>query len=109
MRHRGRASGRKGARHGQGLSGEFHLPLPGEDLPKVAHYYGEPHPYYDTDVLVIGGKNSAAEAALELWRHGARVTLVHRGPRMHDHVKYWVRPDIENRIKAGQVTGYFNS
>ena len=85
------------------------LRIPGEDLPKVAHYYGEPHPYYDTDVLVIGGKNSAAEAALELWRHGARVTLVHRGPRMHDHVKYWVRPDIENRIKAGQVTGYFNS
>src|SRR5205807_2552990 len=85
------------------------LNIPGEDLPKVAHYYGEPHPYYDTDVLVIGGKNSAAEAALELWRHGARVTLVHRGPRMHDHVKYWVRPDIENRIKAGQVTGYFNS
>ncbi len=83
--------------------------VPGEDLDKVFHYYREPHPYYDTDVVVIGGKNSAAEAALDLWRHGARVTLVHRGPQMHHHVKYWVRPDIENRIKAGEITAYFNS
>src|SRR5271166_4566294 len=83
--------------------------IPGEDLSKVFHYYREPHPYYDTDVVVIGGKNSAAEAALDLWRHGARVTLVHRGSRMHDHVKYWVRPDIENRIKAGEITAHFNS
>jgi thioredoxin reductase (NADPH) len=60
-------------------------------------------------VVVIGGKNSAAEAALDLWRHGARVTLVHRGPRMHDHVKYWVRPDIENRIQAGEIAAHFNS
>ena len=59
--------------------------------------------------IVIGGKNSAAEAALDLWRHGARVTLVHRGAHMHPHVKYWVRPDIENRIKAGEITAYFNS
>src|SRR5271157_5050837 len=57
--------------------------IPGEDLSKVFHYYREPHPYYDTDVVVIGGKNSAAEAALDLWRHGARVTLVHRGSQMH--------------------------
>ncbi len=83
--------------------------IPGEDLDKVFHYYREPHPYYDTDVVVIGGKNSAAEAALDLWRHGARVTLVHRGPQMHSHVKYWVRPDIENRIKAGEITACFNS
>jgi thioredoxin reductase (NADPH) len=83
--------------------------VPGEDLEKVFHYYREPHPYFDTDVLVIGGKNSAAEAALDLWRHGARVTLVHRGSQMHNHVKYWVRPDIENRIKAGEITAYFNS
>lgn len=83
--------------------------IPGEDLSKVFHYYREPHPYYDTDVIVIGGKNSAAEAALDLWRHGARVTLVHRGPQMHNHVKYWVRPDIENRIKAGEITAHFNS
>ena len=85
------------------------LNVPGEDQEKVLHYYREPHPYYDTDVLVIGGKNSAAEAALDLWRHGARVTLVHRGPQMHNHVKYWVRPDIDNRIKAGEITAYFNS
>jgi len=81
----------------------------GEDLDKVSHYYREPHPYFDTDVVVIGGKNSAAEAALDLWRHGARVTLVHRGSQMHNHVKYWVRPDIENRIKAGEISAHFNS
>ena len=83
--------------------------ISGEDLDKVFHYYREPHPYFDSDVVVIGGKNSAAEAALDLWRHGARVTLVHRGAQMHSHVKYWVRPDIENRIKAGEITAYFNS
>ena len=81
--------------------------VPGEDLDKVFHYYKEPHPYYDTDVVVIGGKNSAAEAALDLWRHGARVTLVHHQAQMHPHVKYWVRPDIENRIKAGEIHGLF--
>lgn len=85
------------------------LGVPGEDLPKVHHYYREPHPYYDTDVLVVGAKNSAAIAALELYRHGARVTLVHRGPGIHAHVKYWIRPDIENRIKAKEVKSYFNS
>ena len=83
--------------------------IPGEDLPKVFHYYREPHPYFDTDVLVIGGKNSAAISALDLWRHGARVTLVYRGPRMHSHVKYWILPDIENRIKNGEIVAYFNS
>jgi bacillithiol disulfide reductase len=85
------------------------LEIPGEDLEKVFHYYRDPHPYYDADVLVVGGKNSAAEAALDLWRHGARVTIVHRGPQMHNNVKYWVRPDIENRIKAGEIVAYFNS
>jgi len=83
--------------------------VPGEDLPKVFHYYREPHPYYDNDVMVIGGKNSAAISALDLWRHGARVTLVHRGPKMHSHVKYWILPDIENRIKNGEIAAYFNS
>src|SRR5579863_3533288 len=83
--------------------------IPGEDLPKVFHYYREPHPFFDNDVLVIGGKNSAAISALDLWRHGARVTLVHRGPKMHNHVKYWILPDIENRIKNGEIKGYFNS
>jgi thioredoxin reductase (NADPH) len=94
-------------------TGYYDLPnymnIPGEDLPKVAHYYHEPHPYYDNDVLVIGGKNSAAIAALELWRHGARVTLVHRGPGMHKNVKYWILPDIENRIRNQEVTAFFNS
>ncbi len=86
-----------------------YLGVPGEDLVKVLHYYKEPHPYYDTNVIVVGGKNSAAIAALELYRHGARVTLVHRGPAMHQHVKYWIKPDIENRIKNREITAYFNS
>jgi thioredoxin reductase (NADPH) len=85
------------------------LTIPGEELSKVSHYYREPHPYYDTDVLVIGGKNSAAIAALDLWRHGARVTLVHRDAQVHHHVKYWIKPDIENRIKNGEIEAYFNS
>jgi len=83
--------------------------VPGEDLPKVMHYYREPHPFFALEVLVVGGKNSAAIAALELWRHGARVTLVHRAPGMSPSVKYWIKPDIENRIKAGQVKAYFSS
>jgi thioredoxin reductase (NADPH) len=83
--------------------------IPGENLSKVMHYYVDPHPFYDADVVVIGGKNSAAIAALELWRSGARVTLVHRGPDMHRHVKYWIKPDIENRIKNGEIRAYFNS
>lgn len=86
-----------------------YLGIPGEELPKVLHYYDDPHPYYNLDVLVIGGKNSAAIAALELWRHGARVTMVHRGPNIHRHVKYWIKPDIENRIKNGEVTAHFDS
>jgi len=85
------------------------LGVPGEELTKVEHYYREPHPYYDQDVIVVGAKNSAAIAALELWRHGARVTLVHRGPGIHGNVKYWIRPDIENRIKNGEIKAYFNS
>lgn len=86
-----------------------YLGIPGEDLAKVTHYYKEPHPYFNSDVVVIGAKNSAAIAALELWRHGARVTLVHRGPGIHDHVKYWIKPDIENRIKNGEINAYFNT
>jgi thioredoxin reductase (NADPH) len=85
------------------------LRIPGEDLPKVSHYYGEPHPYYDAEVLVIGGKNSAAIAALDLWRHGARVTLVHREAQFHHHVKYWIKPDLENRIKNNEIVAYFGS
>jgi thioredoxin reductase (NADPH) len=94
-------------------TGYYDLPnllnIPGEDLPKVFHYYREPHPFFDLDVLVIGGKNSAAISSLDLWRHGARVTLVHRGSRMHNHVKYWVLPDIENRIRNGEIKAYFDS
>jgi thioredoxin reductase (NADPH) len=86
-----------------------YLDVPGEDLPKVLHYYHDPHPYYDQKVLVIGGKNSAAIAALDLWRHGAHVTLVHRGAAMHHHVKYWILPDINNRIRNGEVKAYFSS
>jgi thioredoxin reductase (NADPH) len=88
-------------------TGYYDLPnelgVPGENLPHVSHYYTEPHPFWNQDVVVIGGKNSAAEAALDLYRNGARVTLVHRGKELGKTIKYWVRPDIENRIKAGQV------
>ena len=86
-----------------------YLDIPGEDLPKVKHYYHEPHPYFGLEVLVIGGKNSAAIAALDLWRHGAKVTLVHRGEQMHRHVKYWILPDIANRIKNGEIKAHFSS
>ena len=86
-----------------------YMNIPGEDLAKVMHYYREPHPFFGLDVLIIGGKNSAAIAALELWRHGARVTMVHRAPAISNSVKYWIKPDIENRIKAGQVQAYFDS
>lgn len=85
------------------------LAVPGEVLPKVIYYYREPHPYYDTDVAVIGAKNSAAIAALELFWTGARVTLIHRGPGISDHVKYWIKPNIENRIKSGEIRAYFQS
>ena len=85
------------------------LGVPGEDLPKVIHYYTEAHAYYDHDVLIVGAKNSAAIAALELWWTGARVTLVHRGDAIHRHVKYWIKPNIENRLKNGEIKAYFNS
>jgi thioredoxin reductase (NADPH) len=85
------------------------LNVPGEDLPKVLHYYKEPHPYYNQDVAVIGAKNSAALAALELFWTGARVTLIHRGSQISEKVKYWIRPNIENRIKSGEIKAYFYS
>ena len=86
-----------------------YLGIPGEALPHVSHYYTDAHPYYRQRVVVVGGKNSAAEAALELFRGGAHVTLVHRHATLGDTIKYWVRPDIENRIKEGSVTAYFNT
>jgi thioredoxin reductase (NADPH) len=85
------------------------LNVPGEDLPKVLHYYKEAHPYYNQDVAVIGAKNSAAIAALELFWTGARVTLIHRGGQISEKVKYWIRPNIENRIKSGEIKAYFHS
>ena len=81
------------------------LNVPGEELDKVIHYYKEPHPYYNHDVLVVGAKNSAAIAALELYWTGARVTLIHRGSWISDRIKYWIKPNIENRIKNGEITG----
>jgi len=85
------------------------LDVPGEELNKVIHYYKEAHAYYNHDVAVIGAKNSAAIAALELHWTGARVTLIHRGAGISDRVKYWIRPNIENRIKAGEIRAYFHS
>ncbi|HVB58552.1 MAG TPA: YpdA family putative bacillithiol disulfide reductase [Candidatus Acidoferrales bacterium] len=94
-------------------TGYYDLPnplgIPGEDLPHVSHYFTDPHPYWNQDVVVIGGKNSAAEAALDLFRGGARVTLVHRDGEMGKSLKYWVKPDIENRIRAGEVRAMFLS
>ena len=88
-------------------TGSFHEPnrleVPGEELDKVRHYYDEPHPYWDQDVLMVGGGNSAVEAALEVWRAGARVTLVHFEDELDPGVKPWIRPDIENRIEEGSI------
>jgi thioredoxin reductase (NADPH) len=86
-----------------------YLGVPGEDLPHVSHYYTEAHPYYRQRVVIVGGKNSAAEAALELYRAGAQVTLVHRRATLADSIKYWVRPDIENRIKEGSIAARFET
>jgi thioredoxin reductase (NADPH) len=85
------------------------LGVPGEDLPHVHHYYGDPHAHYRQRVVVVGGGNSAAEASLELHRAGAFVTLVHRWGELKSTIKYWVKPDIENRIKEGSVAARFNT
>lgn len=85
------------------------LGIPGEELPHVSHYYGDPHQYYQQRVVIVGGKNSAAIAALELFRGGAHVTLVHRRATLSDRIKYWIRPDIENRIKEGSIAAHFES
>jgi thioredoxin reductase (NADPH) len=94
-------------------TGYYDLPnllgVNGEELPHVSHYYTERHEFWNQDVVVVGGKNSAAEAALDLWRGGARVTLIHRGKELGNTIKYWVRPDIENRIKAGQIPALFEA
>lgn len=85
------------------------LNVPGEDLEKVKHYYKDPHYYANQDVVVVGASNSAIDAALETYRKGARVTLVIRGPEVSHRVKYWVRPDVLNRIAEGEIKAYFNS
>ena len=81
--------------------------VPGEDGPHVSHYYREPHPHFRQRVVIVGGGNSAAEAALEIFRAGGHVTIVHRAPTLKSTIKYWVRPDIENRIKAGSIAARF--
>ena len=83
--------------------------VPGEDLPHVSHYYTQPHPFYRKRVVIVGGKNSAAEAALDLFRAGASVTIVHRRTALGDSIKYWVKPDIENRIKEGSIAARFDT
>lgn len=85
------------------------LNVPGEELPKVTHYYKDPHYYAFQKVVVVGANNSAVDAALETWRKGADVTMVIRGEGIGERVKYWVRPDIVNRIKEGSIKAYFNS
>jgi len=85
------------------------LNVPGEDLPKVKHYYDEPHPYFGQKIVVVGAANSAVDVALETYRKGAEVTMVIREPHLRDSVKYWVKPDIENRIKEGSIKAYFNA
>lgn len=87
----------------------FLLNVPGEDLPKVRHYYDEPHPYFMQRVVVVGAANSAVDVALETYRKGADVTMVIRESQIRESVKYWVKPDIENRIKEGSIKSYFNS
>lgn len=95
-------------------SGAYDIPnavgVPGEDLPHVSHFYKEPHPHFRRHVVIVGGKNSAAEAALDLYRNGAAsVTIVHRHAALGDSIKYWVKPDIENRIKEGSVKAKFDT
>ncbi len=87
----------------------YMMGVPGEDLPKVRHYYDEPHPYFKQKIIVVGAANSAVDVALETYRKGAEVTMVIREPELLPSVKYWVKPDIENRIKEGTIKAYFNS
>ncbi|MCB0643188.1 MAG: YpdA family putative bacillithiol disulfide reductase, partial [Phaeodactylibacter sp.] len=85
------------------------LNIPGEDLPKVKHYFDDAHPYIGQDVLVIGARNSACDVALETWQKGASVTMAIRSNQIYDRVKYWIKPNIENRIKEGSIKAFFNT
>lgn len=109
-------SGERRTRHGRFVvlaTGAYDFPnligIPGEDLPHVSHYFTSPHLFFRRHVIVLGGKNSAAEAALDLYRAGAKVTIVHRGAGLGDSIKYWVKPDIENRIKEGSIGAIFQA
>lgn len=94
-------------------SGFYDIPnllhVPGEDLPKVHHYYKEPHVYYGQKIVVVGAANSAVDVAMETWRKGAEVTMVIRDEQIRESVKYWIRPDIENRISEGSIKAYYNA
>ncbi len=85
------------------------LDVPGENLPKVSHYYKEAHPFVMQNSIIVGASNSSVDAALEIWRKGGNVTMIVRGPSIGERVKYWVKPDIENRINEGSIKAYFNS
>lgn len=107
------SKGRYGARYVIIATGFYDIPcllnVPGEDLPKVTHYYKEPHFYSGMKVVVVGASNSAVDAALETYRKGADVTIVVRGSEIGQRVKYWVKPDIENRVKEGTIRACFNA
>lgn len=109
----GKQPGQTSARYVVMATGAYDFPnrlgVPGEDLPHVSHYYGEPFPWFRKRVVVVGGKNSAAETALDLYRNGAHVTIVHRHPTLGEGIKYWVKPDIENRIAEGSVLARFSA
>ena len=112
LHHRDRQDGAPRPPRGR-LIGFFDLPNPlhvrGEDLPKVTHYYREPYPYVRQKVAVIGARNSAAKAALDCYRHGASVTLIVRSPSLSDKIKYWIKPDLENRIAEGSIRAFFST
>ena len=116
---------RVATRNDRGVTGEIHthavavatgyfanpklLGIPGEDLPTVSHYYSEAHPFYGRNVTIVGAGSSAADTALDLYRAGARVTIVHRGPDFRHSLKYWIRPNIENRVKEGSIVAHFHT
>lgn len=101
------------ARHVVFATGYFDNPkrlgVPGQDLPHVSHYYDEAHPYMGRNVVIIGAGSSAADAALDLYRAGAKVTMIHRGDTLRHSLKYWIKPNLENRIKEGSITAHFNT
>lgn len=112
LEHKGRRQ-RASARRVVVATGYFDNPkllgVPGEDLPNVSHYYREAHPFYGCRVTIVGAGSSAADAALELYRAGAKVTIVHRGADFRHSLKYWIRPNLENRVKEGAIVAHFHT